>query len=37
MNPDGSERRQLTNYDGDIEGYSISPDGKTFVLSQSKD
>ena len=28
MNPDGSGRRQLTNYDGDIEGFSISPDGK---------
>lgn len=32
MNPDGSGRKQLTNYDGDIEGYSISPDGKNCCL-----
>ena len=37
MNPDGSERKQLTNYDGDIEGYSISPDGKKLLfISQVK-
>ena len=32
MNPDGSGRKQLTNYDGDIEGYSISPDGKKLLF-----
>ena len=38
MNPDGSGRKQLTNYDGDIEGYSISPDGqKAAVYFTSKD
>ena len=26
MNPDGTERRQLSNYDGNIEGFSFSPD-----------
>ncbi len=37
MNPDGSGRKQLTNYDGDIEGYSISPDGKKLLfISQVK-
>ncbi|MEG2594517.1 MAG: peptidase S9, partial [Bacteroides sp.] len=37
MNPDGSGRKQLSQYDGDIEGYSISPDGKKILfISQVK-
>lgn len=32
MNPDGTERRQLTDYDGDIEGFSFSPDGKKLLF-----
>ena len=37
MNPDGSGRKQLTKYAGDIEGYSISPDGKKLLfISQVK-
>ena len=32
MNPDGSGRKQISNYDGDIEGYSISPDGKKILF-----
>ncbi len=27
MNPDGTERKQLTRYEGDIEGFAFSPDG----------
>ena len=26
MNPDGTQRRQLTYYEGDIEGFAFSPD-----------
>ncbi len=32
MNPDGSGKQQLTNYDGDIEGFSFSPDGKKLLF-----
>lgn len=28
MNPDGTERKQLSDYDGNIEGFSFSPDEK---------
>ena len=28
MNPDGTGRKQLSNYDGDIEGFAFSPDEK---------
>ena len=37
MNPDGTDRRQLTRYEGDIEGFSFSPDGtKLLFISQVK-
>ncbi|MDO4164023.1 MAG: S9 family peptidase [Bacteroides sp.] len=37
MNPDGTDRKQLTQYDGDIEGFSFSPDGtKLLFISQVK-
>ncbi|MDR0659043.1 MAG: S9 family peptidase [Mediterranea sp.] len=37
MNPDGSGRRQLTDYDGDIEGFAFSPDEKKLLfVSQVK-
>ena len=37
MNPDGSGRRQLTDYDGDIEGFAFSPDEKKLLfISQVK-
>ena len=37
MNPDGTERRQLSNYDGDIEGFAFSPDEKKVLfISQVK-
>ena len=32
MNPDGTERRQLSNYDGNIEGFSFSPDEKKVLF-----
>ena len=32
MNPDGAERKQLTQYDGDIEGFSFSPDGTKLLF-----
>ncbi|WP_315085433.1 S9 family peptidase [Bacteroides heparinolyticus] len=32
MNPNGTERKQLTRYDGDIEGFSFSPDGKKLLF-----
>ena len=32
MNPDGTARKQLTQYDGDIEGFSFSPDGKKLLF-----
>ena len=37
MNPDGTERRMLSNYDGHIEGFSFSPDeSKILFVSQIK-
>lgn len=37
MNSDGSERKQLTHYDGDIEGFAFSPDEKKLLfISQVK-
>ena len=37
MNADGSGRKQLTNYDGDIEGFSLSPDEQQVLfVSQVK-
>ena len=37
MNPDGTERRQISNYDGYIEGFSFSPDeSKILFISQVK-
>jgi Tol biopolymer transport system component len=32
MNPDGSERKQLTDYEGDIEGFAFSPDEKKLLF-----
>lgn len=32
MLPNGSGIRQLTNYDGDIEGFKFSPDGKKLLF-----
>ena len=32
MNPDGTGRRQLSNYDGNIEGFSFSPDEKKVLF-----
>lgn len=32
INADGSDRKQLSNYDGDIEGFSFSPDGKKVLF-----
>lgn len=32
MNPDGTGRRQLSNYEGDIEGFSFSPDEKKILF-----
>lgn len=34
MNPDGSERRIISDFKGDIEGFSFSPDGKKFFSSR---
>ena len=31
MNPDGSEKKRLSNYDGDIEGFLFSPDEKRVI------
>ena len=37
MNPDGSERKQLSSYEGGIEGFKFSPDeGKVLFISQVK-
>lgn len=37
MNPDGSERKQLSSYEGDIEGFKFSPDeSKVLFISQVK-
>ncbi len=35
MNPDGSDRRQLTKDKKDIEGFKFSPDGKKVILIKS--
>ena len=32
MNPDGTERRRLTDYEGDIEGFAFSPDGRRLLF-----
>ena len=37
MNPDGSDRRQLTHDAVEIEGYKFSPDGKKVILLKSLD
>ena len=37
MNPDGTDRRQLSNYEGGIEGFKFSPDeSKVVFISQVK-
>ena len=37
MNPDGSERKQLSSYEGGIEGFKFSPDeSKELFISQVK-
>ncbi len=37
MNPDGTDRRRITDYGGDIEGFSFSPDGqKLLFIAQVK-
>lgn len=37
MNPDNAAHKQFTQYDGDIEGFSFSPDGKRlFFIAQVK-
>ena len=37
MNPDGTGRKQLSNYDGNIEGFAFSPDEKKILfISQVK-
>ncbi len=35
MNPDGSDRRQMTHEATDIEGFKFSPDGKHVILIKS--
>ena len=35
MNADGTDRRQLTKSDIDIEGFKFSPDGKKVILIKS--
>ena len=35
MNPDGTDRRQLTKSATDIEGFKFSPDGKKVILIKS--
>lgn len=32
MNADGSGRRKVSSYDGDIEGFTVSPDGKKVLF-----
>lgn len=32
MNPDGTGRKQLSDYEGDIEGFKFSPDGKQVLF-----
>ena len=34
MNPDGSERKQLSNCENDVEGFLFSPDEKSVILIQ---
>ena len=37
MNPDGTGRKQLSQYEGDIEGFKFSPDeSKVLFISQVK-
>ena len=37
MDPDGTDRRQLTDYEGGIEGFAFSPDGeKLLFIAQVK-
>ena len=37
MNPDGTDRHQLTHYEGDIEGFAFSPNGqKLLFIAQVK-
>ena len=36
MNADGSDRRQLSKSDDDIEGFMFSPDGQKVILLKSK-
>ena len=37
MNPDGSDRKQISKTTKDIEGYKFSPDGKKVILLHSID
>ena len=37
MNPDGSDRKQISKTTKDIEGYQFSPDGKKVILLHSID
>ena len=37
MNPDGSDRKQISKTSKDIEGYKFSPDGKKVILLHSLD
>lgn len=37
MNPDGTDRKKISDYEGDIEGFKFSPDGKQVLfISQIK-
>ena len=37
MNPDGTDRQQISNTSKDIEGFKFSPDGKKIILLHSID
>ena len=37
MNPDGTDRKQISNTSKDIEGFKFSPDGKKVILLHSID
>ena len=37
MNPDGSDRKQISKTEKDIEGFKFSPDGKSIILLHSLD
>ena len=37
MNPDGSDRKQISKTEKDIEGFIFSPDGKSIILLHSLD